>query len=94
MGQHEKEYVVVISYTLESGRDFSNFSCMFLNPNIFFQFKFIRYEKHPGVLTFHCLKGITRTILTVGQNNIGNKIPFLHSEENFNSLHSSVNKGM
>jgi len=30
---------------------FSNFSCMFLNPNNFFQFElfyFIRYEKPPG----------------------------------------------
>ena len=32
---------------------FSNFSCMFLNPNIFFKFEFllfwiIRYEKPPG----------------------------------------------
>ena len=29
---------------------FSNFSCMFLNPYIFFQFQFefLRYEKPPG----------------------------------------------
>ena len=27
---------------------FSNFSCMFLNPNHFFQFEFIISEKPPG----------------------------------------------
>ena len=28
---------------------FSNLSCMFLNPNYFFQFEFIRSEKPPGI---------------------------------------------
>ena len=98
---------------------FSNFSCMFLNPNIFFQFElllffFIWFEEQvkkafwyqklfwPFTVWINCssdLKKISNNsrpsnskfksfshslqhfFLTVGQNNLGNKIPFLLSLE-------------
>ena len=45
--------IVLRDYLIQRNRVFSNFSCMFLNPNNFFQFEFllfkiIRYEKPPG----------------------------------------------
>ena len=77
---------------------FSNFSCMFLNPNIFLIWILIVkeafcYQKMswPFTVWINCssdlknsasnFKSFSRSLeqffLTVGQNNFGNKIPFL-----------------
>ena len=87
-----------------TGENFSNFSCVFLNPNIFSDLnancsnlldmrnlpeqvkKAFCYQKlfWPFTVWINCssyLKCFSRTLeqffLTVGQNNFGNKIPFL-----------------
>ena len=99
--------------TLRAGKkSFSNFSCVFLNPNNFFPIciiivliyyiweisrnKLKRILLPKIVLTFHCLnklfswsqifckfsafsfsRSLEQCFLTEGQNNFGNKIPFL-----------------
>ena len=64
---------MVPEFDLQS--QFSNFSCMFLNPNNFFQsFEFIRYEKPPRAFEILGLQPLEQFFLTVGQNNFGNKI--------------------
>ena len=86
--------------SLRMKHTYSNFSCMLLNPNIFFQFSnssnllYLRnlqeqvkqafcYQKlfWPFTVWINCSSDHSRSLeqffLTVGQNNFGNKIPFV-----------------